>query len=120
MKKLLTLFFVLIFALPAFTQISSKDIVGNWKYNVLTEQDDLTGILKFVENDGNLSGEVITSDGNRIPLTKIELKKENQVYLELKTESDLITVSIKVDGKTFKGNVGSYQGETQISAIKQE
>ncbi|HSH20573.1 MAG TPA: hypothetical protein VLA03_08970, partial [Draconibacterium sp.] len=96
MKKLFTLFFVLIFALPAFTQISSKDIVGNWKYNVVMDQDDLTGVLKFVENEGKLSGEVITSDGNRIPLTKIELKTENKVYLELKTESDLITVSVKV------------------------
>lgn len=120
MKKLFVLLFVLIIAVPTFAQLKSKQVVGNWKYSVVTDQNDMTGILKFVENEGKLTGEVITSDGNTIPLTKIEIKTENQLYFELKTESDLITVSVKVDEKTFKGTVASYQGEAPITAVKQE
>ena len=120
MKKLIVLLFVIIIAVPTFAQLKSDQVVGNWKYSVVTDQDDLTGVLKFVEKEGKLTGEVLTSQGNKILLTKVEIKIENKLYIELKTESDQITVSVKVDGKNFKGTVASYQGETQISAVMQE
>jgi hypothetical protein len=120
MKKLFILLFAVSIALPTFAQLKSKHVIGNWKYSVVTDQNDITGILKIIEIEGKLTGEVITSEGNKIPLTKTEIKAENQLYLELKTESDVIKVSVKVDGKTFKGTVSSYQGEAPITAVKQE
>ena len=57
---------------------------------------------EFVESEGKLSGNVITNDGYTIPFSKIELKPENVLYLELKTDSDLIKVTVTVEGKKFK------------------
>lgn len=120
MKRLFILTFALVLASPIFAHLDAKQLVGNWKYNVTTDQGDMTGIFKFVETEGKLSGEVLTNEGYTIPFTKIEIKEENQLYLELKTESDLIKVTVKVEGKTFKGTGTSYQGEAPITGVKQE
>ncbi len=119
MKKLCILLFVLGIASPIFAQLDSKQLIGNWKYNVVTDQGDMTGVFKFVEKEGNLTGDVITSDGYTIPITKIELKAENNLYMEIKTENDLVKVTVKVDGKKFKGTGTSYQGEAPITGEKQ-
>jgi len=120
MKKIFILAFVMVVASPIFAQLDAKQVVGNWKYNVVTDQGEMTGVFKFDEKEGKLSGEVLTSEGYSIPFTKIEIKAENQLYLELKTDSDLIKVSVQVDGKTFKGTGTSYQGEAPITGVKQE
>jgi hypothetical protein len=119
MKKLFILLFVLGFTSPIFAQLDSKQLIGSWKYSVVTDQGDMTGVFKFVEKEGNLTGDVITSEGYTIPITKIELKAENNLYLEIKTDSDLIKVTVKVDGKKFKGTGSSYQGEAPITGEKQ-
>ena len=118
MKKLIILLFVLGFSTSIFAQLKTKDVLGSWKYNVVTDQGDMTGTFKFVETDGKLSGNVITAEGYTIPFTKIELKPENVLYLELKTDSDLIKVTVTVDGKKFKGTGTSYQGEAPITGEK--
>ncbi len=118
MKKTAFLLFVLIFTFPALAQLKSDAVTGKWKYNVVTDQGDMTGIFRFAENEGKLSGEVITNEGYSIPFTKIELKENNILYLELKTESDLIKVTVKVEGKSFKGTGISYQGEAPVSGEK--
>ena len=119
MKKLFILLFVLGFTSPIFAQLKSSEVVGSWKYKVIVDQGDMTGVLKFAETDGKLSGNVITTEGNTIPFTKIELKTANVLYLELKTDSDLIKVVVTVDGKKFKGTASSYQGEAPITGEKQ-
>lgn len=120
MKKLFILLFVLISAVTVSAQLKSNQVVGNWKYKVITDNNELTGVFKFVEKDGKLTGEVITNENYTIPFTKIELKEANILYLELKTESDLIKVTVKVEGKKFKGTGSSYQGEAPITGEKQE
>lgn len=120
MKKLFILLFVLGISSPIFAKLDSKQLTGIWKYSVVTDQGDMTGVFKFVENEGKLTGEVLTNEGYTIPFTKIEIKEENQLYLELKTESDLIKVTVKVEGKTFKGTGTSFQGEAPITGVKQE
>lgn len=119
MKKLFILLFVLGFTSPIFAQLKSSEVVGSWKYKVETDQGDMTGTFKFVEADGKLSGNVVTTEGYTIPFTKIELKPENVLYLELKTDSDLIKVNVTVDGKKYKGTASSYQGEAPITGEKQ-
>ena len=120
MKKLFILLFVVGITTPIFAQLDSKQLTGNWKYNVVTDQGDMTGVFKFVDTEGKLTGDVITSDGYTIPITKIEIKEENNLYLEIQTDSDLIKVTVKVDGKNFKGTGTSYQGEAPITGVKQE
>ena len=118
MKKLFILVFVLIVAIPTFAQLKSDQLVGDWKYKVVTDDAELTGVFKFTEKGGKLSGEVVTSESYIIPFTKIEIKEDNNLYLELKTESDLIKVSLKVDGNTFSGTGNSSQGEAPITGEK--
>lgn len=120
MKKLFILLFVLGIASPIFAQLDSKQLTGSWKYSVVTDQGEMTGIFKFTENDGKLKGEIITTEGYNIPMSKIEIKAENNLYLEIQTDSDVIKVNVKVDGKNFKGTGSSYQGEAPITGIKQE
>jgi hypothetical protein len=120
MKKLFIFLFVLGIASPIFAQLDSKQLIGNWKYSVVTDQGDMTGVFKFVEKDGKLTGDVITSDGYIIPITKIEIKEENNLYLEIQTDNDLIKVSVKIDENNFKGTGTSYQGEAPITGVKQE
>ncbi|KAF0237376.1 MAG: hypothetical protein FD181_1942 [Prolixibacteraceae bacterium] len=112
--------FVLGIASPIFAQLDSKQLVGNWKYSVVTDQGEMTGVFKFTENEGKLKGEIITAEGYNIPMSKIEIKEENNLYLEIQTDSDLIKVKVKVDGKNFKGTGSSYQGEAPITGEKQE
>lgn len=118
MKKLFTLLFVIIIAVPSFAQLKSAQVVGNWKYKVVTDDAELTGVLKFTEKGGKLTGEVVTNESHIIPFTKIELKEANNLYLELKTETDLITLTVKVDGNTFSGTGTSSQGEAPITGKK--
>lgn len=120
MKKLFIFLFVLGITTPIFAQLDSKQLIGSWKYSVVTDQGDMTGVFKFVETDGKLSGDVITNDGYTIPITKIEIKEDNNLYLEIQTDSDVIKVSVKIDGNNFKGTGTSYQGEAPITGVKQE
>lgn len=118
MKKLFILLFVLGFTSPIFAQLKSSQVIGSWKFKVVTDENELTGVFNFSEKEGKLSGEVVTSNGDKIPFTKIELKEANNLYLELKTEYDVIKVLVVVDGTTFKGTGSSYQGEAPITGIK--
>jgi hypothetical protein len=120
MKKLFILLFVLGITTPGFAQLDSKQLTGSWKYSVVTDQGDMTGVFKFVENEGKLKGEIITTEGYNIPMSKIEIKTDNTLYLEIQTDSDIIKVNVKVEGKNFKGTGSSYQGEAPITGVKQE
>lgn len=119
MKKLLYVLIILGTTSPIFAQLKPNEVAGSWKYSVVTDQGDMTGTFKFVENEGKLSGNVITNDGYTIPFTKIECKPDNVLYLELKTDSDLIKVTVTVEGKKFKGTGTSNQGEAPITGEKQ-
>lgn len=119
MKKLFIFLFVLGFTSPIFAQLKSSEVVGTWKYKVIVDQGDMTGVFKLAETDGKLTGNVVSNDGYNLPFTKIELKADNVLYLELKTDSDLIKVTVTVDGEKFKGNASSYNGEAPITGEKQ-
>ena len=119
MKKLFILLFILGFTSPIFAQLKSSEVAGNWEYKVIVDQGDMTGVFKLAETDGKLSGNVVTTEGYTIPFSKIELKTDNVLYLELKTDSDLIKVTVTVDEKKFKGTAASYQGEAPITGEKQ-
>ncbi len=120
MKKILIVLFVLGITLQVSAKLKEKQLVGKWKYEVVTDQGNMSGIFNFTQNDGKLTGEVITDDGYTIPFTKIEIKEDNNLYLELQTDSDVIKVSVKVDGNKFSGTGTSYQGDAPITGVKQE
>ena len=118
MKKIFLALLVVGLAFQVSASLKNKQILGNWKYEVDTGSEKMTGLFKFVEKEGKLAGEVVTDDGYTIPFTKIEIQEENKLYLELKTENDLIKVSVKVDGESFTGMGSSYSGDAPIKGKK--
>ena len=118
MKKLIILFFVVGIAFSSSAQLEENDVLGNWKYTVETDQGQMTGVLKFKMKEGKLTGQVLSDDGGYFDLTKIELKKDNILYFELQPDYEVIKVSVKVDGDSFKGTGGTTQGEFALTGKK--
>lgn len=124
MKKLLFALVILaasaqIFAQNA-AQITVKEVLGEWKYTVITDQGDMTGIIKIAEKESKLVGSIVSDDGSTFPLTKLEIKEENTLYFELVPEYDVIQVTLKIEGKKFTGSAGTYEGGIPITGEKIE
>lgn len=109
MKRVLLLLFILGFSTQIFAQLSTKQVVGKWKYTVVTDQGNMGGTLNFIEKEGNLTGDVWSDDGGTFPFTKVELKEDNVMYFELKPDNDVIKVTLKIDGEKFTGTGTSYE-----------
>ena len=120
MKKLFVLLFVLGLSTQLFANISVKQVVGKWKYTIATDNGDYTGSLKFVEKEGKLTGEVYSDDGGMFKMTKAEIKEGNVLYFELAPEYEVIKVTVKIDGKKFKGSVATSEGEIPLLGEKLE
>jgi len=120
MKKLLIALFVLAISLPSFAKLKEKDVVGTWKYTVEVEGMVLTGVMVFEKKDGKLTGKVIADTGETYPLNNIEIKENNILYFELEPEYEVMKITLTVDGKTFSGGVGTYDGEVPITGKKVE
>lgn len=118
MKKWFLLLFVVALATVAYSQNNNSQVVGKWKYTVDTGSELWTGTFNFAEKEGKLAGELTTSEGTTIPFSKIELGKENKLNLEVKTEYDVITISVKLNGNNFSGTGASSQGEAPITGEK--
>lgn len=118
MKKLLILFVVLTITLPVFSQLKASQVAGAWDYTVDTGSDVMKGVITFTQDNGKLTGQVTTNDGNTLSFSKIELKPENILYLELQTDSDVIKISVTVENNRFKGTGSSYHGDAPITGIK--
>lgn len=120
MKKLLIILFILGVSTQLFAEIETSQVVGKWKYTVVTDQGEMTGVLKFVEKEGKLTGDVLSDDGNTFPMTKIELKEGNTLYFELKPEYDVIKVTVQIKGEKFAGTGSTYEGEFALTGEKVE
>jgi hypothetical protein len=120
MKKFIVLLFVLALSTQLFANISAKQVVGKWKYTIVTDNGDYTGTLKFVEKEGKLTGEVYSDDGGMFKMTKVEIKEGNVLYFELVPEYDPIKVTVKIEGKKFKGSGSTYEGDFPLVGEKTE
>ncbi|MEN8118280.1 MAG: hypothetical protein ABFS16_14940 [Bacteroidota bacterium] len=120
MKKLFFILVILGITLSGYADLKPKQIVGKWKYEVDAGGELLTGIFKFAEKEGKLVGEIISDDGYNIPFSKIECKEDNKLYMEAKTDYDLIKIDVKVDGDKFSGMGTNYEGEAPITGKKVE
>jgi hypothetical protein len=118
MKKILFALFVLAISSQVFAEITVKQVLGDWKYVVNTDQGALTGVIRLTEKEGKLAGIVITDDGNTYAVSKLEIKDENILYFEIVPEYNIIKVTLKIDGKKFTGTVGNDQGEIPITGEK--
>lgn len=120
MKKLMLVMLVLGTSLTSFAGPKEKDVLGTWKYKVETDQGELTGTVTIEKKEGKLVAEVHTDEGEVLPFSKVELKEENLLYMELDTGYDLLELSLNVKGKSMEGTVGSPGGSFPISMEKVE
>ena len=84
MKKVIIALFVLGIALPSFAGLKVKNVAGTWRYQIETEYETMSGTLEFEKDGKGLTGQVITDDGDIIPLSKVEIMENNVLHFELK------------------------------------
>jgi hypothetical protein len=120
MKKIMLVLFVLGISLSSFAGLKEKNVIGTWKYKVETDQGVLTGTMTIEKRDGKLTGEVNSDDGETLAITKIEIKEDDLLIMELDNGYEAIDISVTVKGKVFKGTVGTDQGSFPITAEKIE
>lgn len=120
MKKILSVLFILCISAQVFAKITPKEIVGKWKFTVETDQGEMKGVFNFTEKDGKLAGEIVTDEGYNFEFDKVEIKGENTLYFTLTPEYDTIEVTLKINGKKFKGTGSGGNGEAPITGEKIE
>ena len=118
MKKLFIALFVLGIALPSFAGLKVKDVVGTWSYEVVTDMETLTGTLKFEKNGKELTGQVITDDGQIIPLSNVQIKENNVLYFEMEVDYSLLKSSMTIEGKKYTGTISTDGGEVPVTGEK--
>lgn len=120
MKKLFFVFIVLGISLQSFAAPKEKDFIGTWKYKVETDEGTLTGIMKVEKKDGKLVGEVNTDDGEVFTFSKVELKENDVLYMELDTGYELLELSLTLKDKVLEGTVGNDGGSFPMTCEKVE
>jgi len=120
MKKLVLILFVLGISLSSFAGLKEKDVLGTWKYKVETDQGDLTGTITIAKKEGKLVGEVNTDDGEFFEFSKVEIKENDVLYMELETGYEILELSLTVKGKAMEGTVGNEQGSYPMICEKVE
>jgi hypothetical protein len=120
MKKLLFVLFVLGISLQVSAGIKEKDVIGTWSYTVETGEETLKGTLKFEKKEGVLVGEVHTEDGDVFTLTKVEIRDNNALYLELQPEYDILKITLTIDKKSYSGSVSTPEGDVPVTGEKLE
>lgn len=120
MKKVLLALLVLSFALPSFAAIEENDVVGSWSYKIETDYETMTGTLDFEMEGEKLVGEVQTSDGQVIPMTKVEIRENDVVYFELEVDYSVYTATMNIDGKKYTGTVTQNGQELPVAGEKLE
>lgn len=120
MKKFMLVVLVLGIALSSSAGIKEKEVIGTWKYKVETDQGDLTGSITIEKKEGKLVGEVNTDEGEAFTFSKVEIRDNDVLYMELDTGYELLELTLTVKGKTMEGTVGSEQGSFPMSCEKVE
>jgi len=118
MKKLIIALFVLGIALPSFAGLKLKGVVGTWSYEIVTDMETLTGTLVFEKDGKELTGKVITDDGQTIPLTKIEIKENNVLYFEMEVDYNLLKSTMTIEDKKYIGTISSDGRDLTVTGKK--
>jgi len=85
-----------------------------------SRQGDLTGKFKIEKKEGKLHGEVYTSEGETFTFSKVELKEDDVLYMELNTGYEILEITLTVKGKAYEGTVGNEQGSFPMTGEKIE
>ena len=119
MKKLVLALFVLGIALPSIAGgLKVKDVVGTWSYEIVTDMETSTGTLKFEKDGKGLTGQVITDEGQIIPLSNVQIKENNVLYFEMEVDYNLLKSTMTIEGKKYTGTIVADGGEVPVTGEK--
>ena len=120
MKKLMLILLVLGLALPSFAGIKEKDVIGTWKYKVESDQGVLTGTITIEKKEGELVAVVNTDEGEVLDFSKVEIKENDLLYMELDNGYEILILNLTVKGKAMEGTVGTEQESFPMTCEKVE
>jgi hypothetical protein len=120
MKKHLFVMLILAISLVSFAGIKETDVLGTWKYKVETDQGDLTGVIIIEAKEDKLVAEVHTDEGEVLPFSKVEIRENDILYMEVDTGYEILELTLTVKGSSMEGTVGNAQGSFPISCEKTE
>jgi hypothetical protein len=118
MKKLLVFIMVLGLALPSFAGVKIKDVIGTWIYEVVSEDQILTGKIVFEKGNPGVAGKVFTDGGEVYVLEDIQIKEDNVLWFTLKIDGEEHKVSVTVEKEKFDGTVSNEDQKVPISGEK--
>lgn len=123
MKKLMILTFLFVIVLGSVNVAvsqTSKDLVGNWKYEVPSAPYGYEkGTLVFAEKEGKLVGEVKFADGYKIDMKDVAYEEGGGVKCGLYVDYEYVSVKAKIEGTKMTGTVNTPDGEMKLTAEKE-
>lgn len=104
-KALVLLLFVLVLSNTTFARLKPKQIVGEWKYEILLYNSQMEGTFVFLLKNGEFEGENIQSDAIVSKLSNIKINKKNDTLcFNVIRENDIpIEFILNVEHNKFKG-----------------
>lgn len=86
-KHLFLIFAVITYSTASFAHLKPKEIIGKWNYEIVLSNAQLEGSFLFVQKNGKLKGENVSSEGIASKLNNLKVNKKNetlcfQVYRE--------------------------------------
>jgi len=120
MKKVVLVCLILGFSTQISAQLKEKELMGNWKYTVSTDQGPLTGILNFAEEEGKLAGKVISSEGESWTMKSLEIKEADTVNFEVTPQGEIFKSTLKFVGDTFTGMTGPTHTQYKVTGERQK
>ncbi|MEP2057014.1 MAG: hypothetical protein ABJJ05_04375 [Maribacter litoralis] len=120
MKQLVLVCVYLACATQAFSQLTEKQLEGNWNYSVVTDQGTMTGVLNFSNDKGVLTGKVLSDDGQTWNMNSLEILEENTINFKISPQGETFSTSLIFNGNTFTGTSGPSYSPYQVSGERQK
>ena len=121
MKKLMILAFLFVIVISsanATVSQASKDLIGNWKYEVPSAPYGYEkGTLVFTEKEGKLVGEVKFADGYKIDMKNVTFEN-GELKCGLYVDYEYVSVKAKIEGNKMTGAANTPEGEMKLTAEK--
>ena len=121
MKKLFVFaLFILIASLTSNATLVSdnNDVEGEWKFEVTNAPYGYQkGVIRIVENENELSGEVKFADGYKIKLKEV-VCEGNSLKIGLYVDYEYVSVKATVNNDEIKGTVVTSGGDMNFTAEK--
>ena len=97
-------------------ELDHTKLVGKWHFSYEASDGTVKGVFNIKEENGKLSGNIVATEyGELRQFAKVEIKKEDILYLQVYEGSGKIVLLLKIDNNKFEGTISSNNRKTQIT-----